>query len=498
MSLPKLAHETSTKLATFRGASWTSIASLAQAVTNIVAMAVLARLLLPEDFGIMSAFLLVANVGTIATHWGAPTVLVREQAISAETTNTTTTFLLLLSALGSLIVVSLRHSIAQWLNSPELSHALLLIPLIFILRALGVVPQVMLQRSMSFRSIAIIELSSFLVGYVIIAISLAIASQSYWSLVIGFASQAGLRTLLLFRVSGSRLTLATSRTSISRILADGRVYATGQIAHQLGQQTDTLIVATTMGAGPLGLYSRAHQLLAMPARLFSQTADKVLFTAVATIRHDTRKLHVALLSALELTTVVFLPASISVILLSPEIVSILLGDGWEQSIPLFRTLALGIWLQLLGLTSLAFVKAADSPRSLAYIQIVYPGIMATATLLGSFWGLQGITAGVLSAIFLNSALLLTTAMRAAATPFTSLIGMGLRWATIAAVFCLPLVIICTGQGMLPPTLARISSVLFGYLLILGVLLLTPKLILSPRSSELFERQFRSLRFFRPR
>src|SRR5205085_2202322 len=94
-----------------------------------------------------------------------------------------------------------------------------------------------------------------------------------------------------------------------------------------------------LGAGPLGLYSRAYNFLMVPTTLFGTVVDKVLFPAMAHIQGDTKRLTRAFRRSLAIVAMVTLPVSVVLVVLAPELVTLVLGQRWSGMIVPFQVLA---------------------------------------------------------------------------------------------------------------------------------------------------------------
>ena len=102
----------------------------------------------------------------------------------------------------------------------------------------------------------------------------------------------------------------------------------GRIGNWFAMQGDNFVVGRTLGADALGLYGRSYAMMSLPAQLFGQVANEVLFPAMASVQHDREKLRVAFRHSSAVLALLALPASIVVALLGDETVRVLLGPSW--------------------------------------------------------------------------------------------------------------------------------------------------------------------------
>lgn len=105
----------------------------------------------------------------------------------------------------------------------------------------------------------------------------------------------------------------------------GSGYSLAQLGNWAAQNADNLVVAGVLGTGPLGVYSRAYNLLSEPAAMIGGAGDKVLFPAMARVREDGERLRAAYVRSASLIALVTAPASVMLFVLAPEVVRVLLG-----------------------------------------------------------------------------------------------------------------------------------------------------------------------------
>jgi PST family polysaccharide transporter len=159
------------------------------------------------------------------------------------------------------------------------------------------------------------------------------------------------------------------------------------------------VVGRTLGITALGLYGRAYGLMSTTVKITGGIFDKVLFSALAKIQSDQRRLRKAF--AESQTAVVFsiLPISAVLICLAPETIYLMLGSQWMEVVPAFQILAAGLLLQVGHRVALAVTRGTGAVYRMAGIQFCYAVAVIVGALVGARWGLRGVAAGVLFAMF---------------------------------------------------------------------------------------------------
>jgi O-antigen/teichoic acid export membrane protein len=149
------------------------------------------------------------------------------------------------------------------------------------------------------------------------------------------------------------------------------------------------------------MYSRAFQLIVMPANLFGQVLDTVLFPAMSAVQDSRSRLTSAFRRGVLFITVVVLPISVLCIILAPEIIRVVLGKNWENAIAPFQILSVSILFRTSYKMSDSLARATGAVYDRAWRQILFALFVFIGAWVGTQWGLAGVACGVLLATCLN-------------------------------------------------------------------------------------------------
>ena len=150
-----------------------------------------------------------------------------------------------------------------------LATVMLVLSLSFTLQAPSVVSEALMQRELAFRYLAIADTVSFLVGYCVVGVVLASPGAGVWAIVVANLAQTGLRTVMLIAVRRPPIG-RPDRGAAREIIHYGTGFTAGKVFNYAAGQGDYFVVGRTMSAAALGYYSRAYQLVAMPAMFLGQ------------------------------------------------------------------------------------------------------------------------------------------------------------------------------------------------------------------------------------
>lgn len=426
---------------TFRGLNWQFFGKGVQFFLRVLVLAVLARLLVPKDFGLVAAAIVVVNFSTIFSRIGIGPALVQRPEIDERHSRTAFTLSVLFGVFLSIVVFLAAPLVENFFAMEGLKEVLQVITIIFILRGISTVPLALLQRDLNFRMITLAEIISFGLGYGLVGIILAFQGFGVWALVGANLSQALLKVIVLFYIikfpKKPQLNISASR----ELLFYGSGFTFSQFFNFLAREGDNFVVGRWLGAELLGFYDRAYQLMKMPASLFGQILETVLFSAMAKIQDEHKRLARVYLRGTALTALISLPITAIFIFLASEIVQVVLGDGWEQVIIPFQILAIGTLFRTSYKIGDSVSKATGAVYQRAWRQFLYAFFVVFGAWVGSSWDLPGVAVGVLFAIILNYFLMAQLSISLSKTNFAEYAKCHIPALLLTVVFVIELGII---------------------------------------------------------
>jgi O-antigen/teichoic acid export membrane protein len=386
---------------TLSGLSWMFTGAGAQAILQMIVLIILARLVTPEEFGIVTAALIVIGFSEIFSSLGIGPAIVQRPLLNKDHIKTGFSMSILLGLSFFVLILVFTPLISTFFQMEELIYVLSIISLTFPIKGLSVVAESLLQREMAFRKLANIQVLSFAAGYGLVGIVLALSDFGIWALVGANLCQALLKTVLLLKARPHPKSLKVDKLAFNELMYFGSGFTLARIFNYTALQGDSLIVGRVMGAVALGVYGRSYQLMAMPARLFGQVLDKVLFPAMASVQNDKIRLTKAYMRGVSLITLLVLPTSVIIALLSPEIIFVLLGSEWMDATTPFQILVAGMLFRTSYKMSESIARATGAVYKRAWRQGIYAICIIVGTWIGTAWGLQGVAIGVITALFIN-------------------------------------------------------------------------------------------------
>jgi PST family polysaccharide transporter len=393
------------------GMVWLLASSGARAGLSAVVIAILARLLSPSDFGLIAAANIVIGFADIFAYFGIGSALIQGESTEQAHVATGFTACILTSIGVALLTFFLSPLIAQVLNMAELERILRVLCILFPINSVSAICASILQREFNYRKLAVADITAYLIGYGCTGVLLAYLGFGVWALVFAGLGLSLLKASILFSLQPHPLGLTLNRHSLKKLVFYGGGFTVANIFNFTALSADNLIVGRILGAGALGIYSRAFSMMDTTNGLLGGVLNAVFFPAVARIQNDRQQLAGALRRGLTLSGVVFLPVCVASIILAPELVRILLGPKWTGVVLPFRILAAGMYFRLGFITSEILARGSGRVYSNAWRQGLYALLVVLAAWNGCRWGVTGVAFFVTIVIILNFFAMLQLALK---------------------------------------------------------------------------------------
>jgi PST family polysaccharide transporter len=328
-----------------RAVSGTLITASAQAskfALNLISAVVMARLLTPEDFGLVAMVTTVTGFLLVFKDAGLSTATIQKAEITHAQVSNLFWINVGVSAVLSLVVAALAPVVAWFYKDPRLVAVTLALAGAFAISGAVVQHQALLNRQLRFRAIAVIDISSIVLG-LFTGVVMAYLKFGYWSLV-GMQLSTGLAELFLtVCVSRWRPQLPTRGTGTVSLLRFGASLTVASLFRRIAGASDNLLIGRWYGADAVGLYSRAAILFMRPVDQLIVPLESVFTPILSRLQNDPARYRRTFLQVYGAVALFGVPVAGLFLALSRPLVLVVLGPKWEQAIPIFG------WFTMAGL-----------------------------------------------------------------------------------------------------------------------------------------------------
>lgn len=366
------------KVSAARGAVLVVAMRWTDRLIGLVSTLILARLLVPEDFGIVAMASVVVGLIDTLLDLGVGSALVQNRDAAREEFDTAWTLRILQAAVAALAIWLAAPFAADYFRDPRVLDVIRLMALTILIGGFENIGIVAFQKNMEFGKDFQFFFFRRLAGFSVTMV-LAFVFQSYWAMVVGALSGrlAGVALSYWLHDYRPRLTLVrvAKLWSFSQWVLVRNLGVYGQM------QLDKFLVGRRTDATTLGAYTLADEIASMPTTELLAPLGRVLFPVFVKVADDAEKLRAVFCKAIGVQSLFALPAGVGLALVAEDAVLFLLGEKWRIAIPMVQTLALISVFSALSHSSAYLLLALGQVRlqaMLAWLQLI---LLATLALV---------------------------------------------------------------------------------------------------------------------
>jgi len=374
---------------TLSGISWSFAARLLSQLIKYAILIVLARLLTPQDFGLIGMVAVFIGFLALFTELGFTAALVQRETVTEQHLSSIFWTNVAASTLMMLLLILLAPLIAAFYRTPALIPVIMVISLNFLIGSLNDVQTALAQRAMNFRVLGLVQIASILLGGTV-AISLALAGAGVWSLVAQTLAMAWVEVALLWYWSSWKPKWLFDRAAVGEVLGYSTNLLGFNVFNYFVRNADDLLIGRFVDAASLGIYRQGYALMLVPTREITHSIGSVMFPALSRIKSDTAKVKEYFLLSQRIIGFISIPLMAGVCITAEPFVVVLLGEQWRPLIPILRIFSLVGMLQPID-AAVGWIYQSQGRTDLMFKWGVFSGIITVASfIIGVQWGIIGV------------------------------------------------------------------------------------------------------------
>ncbi len=331
---------------------------------GFISTLILARLLTPEDFGIVAMATVVAGLANVLFEFGVATVLIQNPDPKKQDYDTAWTLRFLQAALAGFVLIAVAPYAVGYFDEPRLEAVLWIVALATVVGGIENIGVVMFQKTLDFKRDFQFEVSRKVTQF-IITLALAFAFQSYWALVFGILVGRLSGVIISYMIHSYRprwdLSAAGEIWSFSRWILLLRIGA------YVRNEVDKIIIGGRSDTSTVGQYFLASEIANMISQEILAPINRAVFPALSLLNQDPSSMKRAMHLALAAQATVTFPLIAGLALVAPDLVPVLLGNQWLELVPIVQILA---WVGLSLCIRYTFSSALTALRKLGVISVV--------------------------------------------------------------------------------------------------------------------------------
>ena len=385
-----------------KGIFYTAISKYSSVIISIVISAVLARLLTPEEFGIVALVSVFTVFFGLLGEMGIGPAIIQKKELSKDDLTSIFNFSILMALFLAVIFFFSSGLIADFYQEPELIPVVKLLSISIFFNILLIVPSALNRKQLHFKQMAVITVG-IQVSAGVVAIWMALENFSYYSLVFQSILSSFLGFAIFFKLYPIKLALRLQKEPLKKIASFSSYQFAFNFINYFSRNLDNILIGKYIGNSALGFYQKSYTLMLLPVRNLTHVITPVLHPVLSNHQEDKNFIFHSYKNILKILAILGFPLSVFLYFSAPELILLLFGPQWEKSIPVFEILALSVGIQICLSSSGAIFQAVNRTDLLLLSGILGSVLFVAGITYGVFYGkdLESVGTGLVIAFVLN-------------------------------------------------------------------------------------------------
>lgn len=345
----------------FKGVYYTAIAKYAGIVVSLVVVAVLARLISPEEFGVVAVATILMQFLSTFGNLGIGPAIIQFKKLTDTDIEHIFSFTVLIAAGISLVFFIGSGYVADYYKNDQLLIICQILTINLFFSVINSIPNSLLYRDKEFKFMTYRTLSVQLAGGVISVVA-AFAGFGIYSLVINPVFSSITLFVINFIKYPQKLHLKIDYNPIKIIFSYSSYLFMFDMINYLSRNLDKLIIGKYLNMSALGFYEKSYRLMMLPLQNINHVIGPVIHPVFSDLQHDMSKLSMSYEKIIRLLSFIGFPLTALLFFTSNELVLIFFGDNWVLSVPSFKILSISVGFQILMSTSGAIFQSSNATK----------------------------------------------------------------------------------------------------------------------------------------
>ena len=372
---------------------WAMMEKVLLQVINLIIGIMLARMLSPEDYGLIGMITVFSGVLVLFNDFGLSAFIIKQKNISKQDCDTIFWTNAFIGFFLSALLFTCRVKISNFYEEPILLKLVPIVSISFLLNSFIIVQEALLRKELNFKKLFFSKLSSILIGG-LAALVMAFVDFGVYALANKFWISSVISCFVLWRASSYRPNLYFSSARLKNHLNYAVPLLGAQIISYTKRNYDNLLVSKSLGANAFGHYSRAYQLMMLPVRQITGVFSKVLFPAFS-MSADNIYVGKVYVKTIRVISNVTFPLMLLAYYCAESFVYNLLGNQWLELSQIIRILAFAGASQSIGVLVGVIFNYTGNTRILFYMGLISGLVYVIALSFAIKFGLVGVSYAVL-------------------------------------------------------------------------------------------------------
>ena len=368
----------------FSGVFYTALAKYSGIIISLVVAGILARLLSPDDFGVVAIATVIIAFFNLFTDMGISPAIVQHKSLTKEELSDIFSFTVWTGIGISILFFAASWLIADYYESGILRTLCQLQSVNLFFASANIVPGALFYRNKEFKFIAIRSFIIQIAGGAG-AITAALCGAGLYALIINPILSSILIFVISYQRYPQRLRFTLGLKVLRKIFSYSAYQFLFNVINYFSRNLDKLLIGKYMSLSALGYYEKSYRLMMLPLQNITQVITPVMHPIFSDFQNDKEKLATSYERIVRFLSFIGLPLSVLLFFTAEEVTLIIFGDQWLPSVPVFRILSLSVGIQIILSSSGSIFQAAGDTRSLFVCGLFSSILNVTGMLAGIFY-----------------------------------------------------------------------------------------------------------------
>jgi teichuronic acid exporter len=374
------------------GFFWTLTSNIGLKSVTLIVNIVLARLLVPEDFGLVAMLMIFFAVSQSFVESGFSQALIREKELTEKDKATTFYLNVIIAVVCYLLLWIAAPKIASFYNNEKLIALTRFMGLSIVFQSFYIVQQATLTHALNFKKITIVSLTASVLSSVI-AVVMAYQNLGVWALAVKYVSFSLIAAILFYVVNPWYPRASFSRQSYHRLFGFGSKLLLSGLLDTFYQNIYNLIIGKYYSAATLGYYAQAKMYVDQATQTSTSTLQTVTYPILSQTKDDLERLRSSHKRIIMASSYIIFPMTIGLAVLAEPLIMTFVGEKWKGAIPLVQILCVSEILYHLHAINLNLLKVMGRSDLFLKLEVIKKINTTIAILIGIKFGLWGLLIG---------------------------------------------------------------------------------------------------------
>lgn len=361
------------------------VAKYANVFVTLLTSSVLARILSPAEFGVVSVVTVFTAFFAILSDMGLGTAVIQNKSLNCREIEDIFSFSVYIAAGLGILFALLGFFIVRFYDDTIYYDICMILSISVFFNAANVVPNAILMKEKRFKLVGKrLIVVSILTG--VIAVSMALGGCSYYSIVFQSVIQGFLIFTWNYWNTKIKFHFFYHKESINLI----KNYSSYQFFYSLinyfARNLDNLLIGKMLGSVSLAYYDKGYRLMMYPVQNLTYVINPILHPILSEYQNDKKYIYISYTKVVRILSLIGVFISFACFCCSQEIILLFFGNQWHASVPIFRILSLSVWPQMVSTSAGSIYQSSGNTKLMFKSGKVHFGLAIVLIVLGVLWG----------------------------------------------------------------------------------------------------------------